>query len=88
MRVIAKAYGDRPLDREVISVGDKLAYVINLSVSDSAFGESRSGVGFPKDCLFQYDSGLFDSLQGAWAGGDRQGLEAQWARAAPIAFGA
>ena len=84
MRVIAMAYKDRPLDREVVGETDKLIYVANLSGLNSMERAAASGVGFPPDCIFQFDETLFDSLEEAWDRDDLGKLKELWSRAQPV----
>ncbi len=83
MRVIAKAYKDEPLDRGIGSESQEVAYVLNLSVLDSDGTYNRGGVGFPKHCLFEFDSALYESLRDAFSKGDRGRLSALWEHAKP-----
>jgi hypothetical protein len=86
MRVIAKAYGDRPLDREMTGAKGAVAFIANMSARNSNRIEPMDGVGFPKSCVFRFDAALFDSLAAAWAGGDRVALGELWGHASPLNF--
>jgi hypothetical protein len=81
MRVIAKAYGDRPLDRVAVGWSGKAVIIAAQSVADAMQEGEVGGVGFPTDCVFQFDAVLFESLQRAWESGDRGELGRQWSRA-------
>jgi len=74
MKVIAKAYGDRPLERCITLSAERVAYVVDPSAVNSDGTWSREGVGFPHDSLFSFDSNLFESLVQAWAANDRSTL--------------
>jgi hypothetical protein len=86
MRVIAKAYGDRPLDREFTGATDTVAFIANVSARNSKQLAPMEGVGFPKNCVFRFDGALFDSLASAWANGDRVALGELWDHASPLNF--
>lgn len=83
MRVMARGYRDRPLDRAVVCSGDKVTYVANLSARGSAGITAGDGVGFPTHCVFRFERDLFDSLCGAWERRDAERLADLWARATP-----
>jgi hypothetical protein len=84
MHVIAKAYGDEPLDRLVISRSVKLTYLLNPVSREAINPDENSGVGFPNECVFRFDSELFSELGEAWAAGDRKRLEHLWDQAEPL----
>ena len=83
MRVIAKAYGDRPLDRVAVGWDKKVAYIAAQSVADAMADGELGGVGFPKECVFLFDPSLFESLQRAWQAGDVGELRRLWSQAEP-----
>jgi len=80
MRVLARAYGDKPLDRDVTSSNSRVAYVINRDAR-RAEGTSNDGVGFPRAYVFRFDGQLFGELQAAWEAGDHDRLANLWNRA-------
>ena len=84
MRVLAMAYGAEPLDRTVASEGPGIYYLVNLSIRDADGTYGRGGVGFPANYVFKFDSALYDSLRQAFAGGNREQLDALWATARQI----
>lgn len=86
MRVIARAYRDRPLDRAVVSESKNLAYIADLSAQDANGHAEATGVGFPKDCVFEFDEPLFESLSAAWKAADRNLLEGLWSHARPVVW--
>lgn len=88
MRVIAKAYGDEPLDRVVVGYTGKLAYIVNQSTLSSGSDLAESGVGFPSDCVFEFEENLFAQLAAAHSDSDLGRLHALWLRATPFRSGA
>ncbi len=86
MRVLARAYGDRPLDRELTGAKDTVAFIANVSARNSKPLVPMEGVGFPKTCVFRFEAALFDSLANAWEKGDRVALERLWGHALPLSF--
>lgn len=83
MRVIARAYGDEPLDRSTSGEGDGVVFIVNSNMNRSD-GLSESGVGFPRRCVYEFDAALFDSLREVFSRGDAAALERLWSKAAPI----
>ena len=83
MRVLAKAYGNQPLDRVAVGSARKVIYIAAKSVARSMESGAPGGVGFPRDCVFQFDDGLFDSLKAAWEAKDERELGSLWGRAIP-----
>jgi len=84
MRVIAKAYRDRPLDRICIGAAEKVIYIAAQSVASAMAPGEAGGVGFPRDCVFAFEQQLFDSLSSAWERGDGTQLAELWAAATPL----
>ena len=78
MRVIAKAYGDEPIARVVIASNKKMAYLVVDEEADDLVDDGISGVGFPRDCVFRYDSRLMSELESAWRASDRTKLYDLW----------
>jgi hypothetical protein len=83
VRVLAKAYGDRPLDRVTVGSAEKVIYIATQSVADAMESGERGGVGFPRNCIFTFDSTLYDSLNTAWQAGDHDRLVGLWQSATP-----
>lgn len=81
MRVIAKAYMDEPLDREVVGQGPRVTYIAKLSTDVPQSNPLTEGVGFPKDCVFEFEPELFSDLRNAWEGSDGDALTRHWRRA-------
>lgn len=84
MRVIARAYRDRPLDRVATGKAAGVTYILNPSAISSTGFEPDSGVGFPDSCVFSFDQRLFESLEAAFAAGDERELDRLWHEAEPI----
>lgn len=87
MRVLAKAYGDRPLDRVAVGENARVIYIANMEAANSSGIDSPEGVGFPRNCVFEFDSALFESLIEAWDRQEREQLERLWKRAVPVQEG-
>lgn len=83
MRVIAKAYDDEPIDRIVVASTQKLAYLVVGQDEDSVVDDGISGVGFPRACIFHYDSHLMGELESAWKSGNRTKLHELWQHCQP-----
>lgn len=81
MRVLAMAYGGQPLER--LPVG-RAKGVIYLSTANSTESFLSHGVGFPNNCVFEFDRSLFESLHEAWLSHDAEDLERLWASATPL----
>lgn len=84
MRVLARAYRDRPLDRVLVGENVRVFYIAHRSSLDSTGKCESGGVGFPRGTVFEFDSALYDSLTEAWACGDRAKLAQLWAQATPL----
>jgi hypothetical protein len=85
MRVIAKAYGDRPLDRLIVGETKRVYFVASASaLGGNDEDDDLVGVGFPKDCIFHFEAALYESLEAVWRSGDREQLTALWSAARPI----
>lgn len=83
MRVITRAYGDRPLSRIIAGYYDEGVFVINPSVNRSAEEIQSSGVGFASRYVFEFSESLFRKLEQAWDSDDRAGLSDLWENAKP-----
>jgi len=84
MRVIAKAYRDRPLDRVTVGEDGGVIFIANPAVDKAVRNTIGEGVGFPRRCVFAFDPDLFESLSEAWASADDVRLAALWERAVPL----
>ena len=84
LRSMALIDGDKPLHRVSVGAAQKVIYIATQSVANAmALGEA-CGVGFPRDCVFDFEQDLFDSLVLAWQQGDHEELAALWRRATPL----
>lgn len=78
MRVLARAYGDQPLDRVV---ADRSGRTVFVATESALSANSSAGVGFPINCIYEFDESLFRDLEGAWRAGDSQRLSDLWRQA-------
>lgn len=78
MHVIARAYGDEPLQRVVTGACGKLIYLLNPSVVSAQGSRPLSGVGFPSSAVYEFDLATFESLCRAWRSGDDGELQQAW----------
>lgn len=85
MHVIAKAYGDEPLQRVVTGRAGATVYLLHPSVVNACGTAPFSGVGFPAASVFNFDLAVFDSLSRAWQSSDAAALSRAWAMATPLA---
>jgi len=81
MRVIARAYMDEPLDRMIVGQGKSVTYISNLSTGLPQQNPLTEGVGFPKDCIFEFEPELLSDLRSAWESSDGNALAVHWRRA-------
>lgn len=87
MRVITKAYADKPLDRTAVERQGRLIYVVDVSTPHSINADGQGGVGFPCNCVFEFDEGLFEKLDTAFKSGETGSLHRLWSEAVPITYG-
>jgi hypothetical protein len=85
MRVIAIAYGYVPLDRVATGETADLIYVAAPSALNAEGGNGFVGVGFPRESVYCFELGLFESLSSAK--GDERAIRALLRRAARPAVG-
>lgn len=84
MQVIARAYGDEPLERIAVGVARKVVYIASASALEATEMGNETGVGFPVDCVFEFDSTLIRALKVAWNTGDESELSRLWSMARPF----
>jgi len=87
MRVIARAYGDEPLQRIVTGSCGNLVYLINPSLDNANGIRPLSGVGFPKSSIYEFELATFESLCLAWRSGDPERLRRAWGMTTPMEEG-
>lgn len=85
MRVLARAYRDRPLDRVLVEARDGVAYIANPSVDNSVRNTIGTGIGFPAQFVFEFDDELFARLSAAWDHADAALLSRLWGEARALA---
>ena len=81
---IARAYNDEPIRRFVVGVYRKLVYISAVSPEDSLGIGSKGAVGFPRDCIYEYEKSLFDGLCVAYRAGDVDNLGKLWGQLTKI----
>ena len=84
MRVLARAYGDQPLDRVAVGQSEKVIYIAAESVANAMERGEPGGVGFPRNCIFEFDQDMLESLRTAYESGDTAALAALWMSALPV----
>jgi hypothetical protein len=84
MLVIAKGYGGRPYVREIVSEAGSSYILANPDCDSATRTMLAPGVGFPKSCVFEFDSKLQESLEAAWATHDDGALIELWDAALPV----
>jgi hypothetical protein len=80
MRVIARAYKNRPLDRVAVGEDANVIFIAHPSTANSTGIDAANGIGFPKSCVFRFDPELFESLAAAWRDADQGRLTDLWSR--------
>lgn len=85
MRVIAMGYGMEPLDRITAGSEGSVIYIVKSHMNQSVDNDEGAGVGFPYQCVFEYNAALWRDLSDAWLDGDMARLETLWSRATPVA---
>jgi hypothetical protein len=78
MRVIARAYRDRPLDRVAIGEDANVFFIAHPSTANSTGINAANGIGFPKSFVYRFDPRLFGSLEAAWENADLGRLAELW----------
>lgn len=85
MLVIARAYRDRPLRRTVVGTAPGVIFLHNQDASAVDGTVDKSGVGFPRDCVFPFADAVYRRLQAEWDAGDTAALTKLWEGLAPVA---
>lgn len=84
MRVIAMAYGKRPLDRALVRDEEKTVFIAADQTTNLDGTYRSEGLGFPRVFVFRFNESLLNRLTSAW---DRQAsneLEELWNEAIPV----
>src|SRR5689334_22350866 len=81
---IAKAYDDRPLCRAVVGVTKQVVYLLDPSRLSASALHRKAGVGFPHNCVFEFENPLFSKLLDAYDSGDRARLGELWGQLHPL----
>ena len=84
IRCLARAYGDKPLDRLALGKEDRLIYVSNPSLIAPEQVLALRAVGFPRTCVFRFDPKLFERLLAAYESKDSGRLASLWNEAKPL----
>lgn len=84
MHVIARGYGDEPLDRATAGIEGDVVFIVNPAVNRPVDNLTAAGVGFPTSCVFEYSESLWRDLSDAWARADLQRLQSLWSQATPV----
>jgi hypothetical protein len=74
--VMVRAYKDEPVQLAALEVAT--TYVIVAGT------DRTKTIGFPRDCVFRFDNGLFARLRMAYEKGSAATLSKLWAMAEPL----
>lgn len=82
-KVLARAWGGKPLERVELRRDLDVAYLCNpLALEALAVGRTFP-IGFPLEDVFAFDAGLYQDLMMAYSLGESARVSALWARAHP-----
>ena len=81
MLCLAKAYGGEPLRRMVTGRNNKVVFIANPSTGGSIGPQQVGSVGFPPDCVFEFEKPLYTNLLDAYESGDSERLGTLWGQA-------
>lgn len=81
MICLAMAYMGEPLRRSVVGRNKKVVFLSNLSTIDSHGVSNPSCIGFPPNCVFEYENSLYDKLLDAYESSDSSLLGTLWGQA-------
>lgn len=84
MLVIARAYKDRPLVRTVVGTAPGVVFLHNQDATNEHGPVDKSGVGFPRDCVFAFDTAVYQQLEGEWSASRFAALAAMWDELVPM----
>lgn len=77
MRVIARAYRDKPSDLYALKRVDNFVVLANSEAAE--LDEGR--VAFPENCVYRFNADLFAKLKQAWDMADQRALDEAWRQA-------
>ena len=83
-RCLARAYGDEPLNRFAVGVGDGLVYVVSPDLPGTDGEVALRSIGFPSACIYELDDGVYESILEAYRASDRDRLDQMWRKAKPL----
>lgn len=84
MRCIARAYGDKPLDRLALGHGSGMIFIVNPACSGTDQELAAESIGFPASAIFEFDEDVYERLVSALKEGNRRTLLAAWNEARPL----
>lgn len=84
MLVIAKGYKGRPYIRRVVAEAENVFILANPDCGYSARAGLARGIGFPKNCVFEFDSDLAIRMGQTWEAGHLAHLASLWLQAIPL----
>lgn len=84
MLCIARDYAGRALQREVVAVSGRVAYIVKPSAPQAPGDQDEAGVAFPLTDLFAPDDGLLDELERAELAADSIAIARIWSEARPL----
>jgi len=74
--VMVRAYANEPVRLSAREIAPTYVLV--------AGRDRNKTIGFPRDCVFAFDDGLFEQLSKAYQEGAGETLAALWAQAKPV----
>lgn len=83
-RCLARAYGDKPLDRFAVGAGDGLIYIVNPDMRGTDQEIASWSIGFPPSAVYEFDEATYASIARAFGTADKDTLGAMWQKARPL----
>ena len=84
MRIIAKGYKNRPFAKLALAKERAAIYLYDESLVGAIGTIAKRAIGFPRDCIFEFESSLFDALCDAYGRQAHHELDILWNRAKPF----
>jgi hypothetical protein len=84
MLCIARDYAGHALQREVVAVSGRVAYIVKPSGLEARDDQDEAGVAFPLTDLFAPDDSLLDNLKRAELAADSTATARLWSEARPL----